>query len=76
MWILYILGYLILLIITSIILRIIDNKIDIFDFTETPYVLGIFWPLALPISIVAVVGFGVYCLSEYLVKLIEEKLHI
>ena len=56
--------------------RIIDNKINIFDFPEIPYVLGVFWPLALPISLVAGIGFGVYCLSEYLVKFIEEKLNI
>ena len=76
MWILCILGYLFLWIVMSVILRIINNKINIFNFPEVSCGLGVFWPLALPISIIVGIGFGVYCVSEYFVKLIEEKLYI
>lgn len=75
MWILYILGYLLFAIITTITVRVIDDRYFRVDFDdETPLVIGIFWIFTLPFMILMGMGYGLYYLTEYLVKVIEEKL--
>ena len=77
MWILYVLGYLLFAIITTIAVRIIDDRYFRVDFDdETPFIIGIFWIFTLPFMILIGIGYGLYCLTEYLVWLIEEKLDI
>lgn len=75
MWILYILGYLLFAIITTIAVKVIDDLYFVVDFdNETPFVIGIFWIFTLPFMILFGIGFGLYCLTECLVDVIEEKL--
>ena len=77
MWILYVLGYLLFTIITTIVVKLIDDHYHVVDFdSDTPFIIGIFWIFTLPFIILIAIGFGVYCLCEYLVELIEEKLDI
>ena len=75
MWILYVLGYLLFAMITTIAVKVIDDRYFVVDFDdETPFVIGIFWIFTLPFMILFGIGFGLYCLTEYLVDVIEDKL--
>ena len=74
MWILYVIGYLIMAVITTVIVKVVDDRFSSDLDDETPFIIGIFWIATLPFMILLSIGYGLYLLTEYLAYLIEEKL--
>lgn len=74
MWILYVIGYLIMAVITTVIIKVVDDRFNFDLDDETPFIIGIFWIATLPFVILLSIGYGLYLLTEYLACLIKEKL--
>ena len=74
-YVFYVLGYLIVWVIFSVVLRVLDDCYRFADFDEgAPFGIGFFWPATLPIFILMAIGHGVYSLVEYLVLVTEKRI--
>lgn len=70
-WILLIcLGYLLMVLVTTVVARLLD----IFWEDELIILIGMFWPVAVPISILVFIFIAINALSEELTKKISKKI--
>ena len=70
-WILLIcLGYLLMVLVTTVVVRLLD----IFWEDELIFLIGMFWPVAVPIGILVFIFMAINVLSEELTKKISKKI--